>query len=59
MDLNLINGEIRAVVPAIIAYLVGKGAIPAADYGPLLAGLTATVAAVWSITSKRPSASPP
>lgn len=59
MDVNTINGVIRAVVPAIIAYLVGKGTIPAADYGPLLAGLTATVAAVWSVRSKKPSASPP
>lgn len=53
MDSNVINGVIRAVVPAIIAYLVGKGTIPAADYGPLLAGLTATVAAAWSIWAKK------
>lgn len=53
MDVNLINGVLRAVVPAIIAYLVGKGTIPAADYGPLLAGLTATVAAAWSVWSKK------
>ena len=56
MDVNLINGVLRAVVPAIIAYLVGKGTIPAADYGPLLAGLTATVAAAWSVWSKKKSA---
>lgn len=57
MDVNLINGVLRAVVPAIIAYLVGKGTIPAADYGPLLAGVTATVAAAWSIFSnKKPTA---
>lgn len=58
MDSNVINGVIRAVVPAVIAYLVGKGTIPAADYGPLLAGLTATIAAVWSIWSKKPPAAP-
>lgn len=53
MDSNTINGVIRAVFPAVIAYLVGKGTIPAADYGPLLAGLTAVLAAVWSIWSKK------
>jgi hypothetical protein len=57
MDVNLINGVLRAVVPAIIAYLVGKGTIPAADYGPLLAGVIATVSAGWSIFSnKKPKA---
>lgn len=53
MDSNIINGVIRAVAPAVIAYLVGKGTIPAADYGPLLAGVTAVVAAVWSIWSNK------
>jgi hypothetical protein len=56
MDVNLINGVLRAVVPAVVAYLVGKGTIPAADYGPLLAGITATVAAAWSIFSNKPKA---
>lgn len=57
MDSNIINGVIRAVAPAVIAYLVGKGTIPAADYGPLLAGVTAVVAAAWSIWSnKKPAA---
>lgn len=57
MDINTINGVIRALFPAIVAYLVGAGYIPAADYGPLLAGLTAVIAAVWSIKSKKPAAS--
>lgn len=57
MDINTINGVLRAVIPAIIAYLVGKGTIPAADYGPLIAGIVATVAGVWSIfTNKKPAA---
>lgn len=56
MDVNTINGILRAVVPAIIAYLVGKGTIPAADYGPLIAAGTAMVAAVWSVWSKKPAA---
>lgn len=58
MDSNVINGVIRAVVPAVIAYLVGKGTIPAADYGPLIAAGTALVAAAWSIWSKKAPAAP-
>lgn len=53
MDINLINGVLRAVIPAVVAYLVGKGTIPAADYGPLIAGITAVSAAAWSIWSKK------
>lgn len=54
MDSNIINGVVRAVFPAVIAYCVGKGYIPASDYGPLLAGVTATIAAAWSIWSNKP-----
>ena len=58
MDVNTINGIIRAVVPAIVAYLVGRGVIPAADYGGVIAAATALIAAVWSVKSKQtPAAS--
>lgn len=53
MDANTFNGIVRAAAPALVAYLVGRGVIPAADYAPVIAGLTATVAAVWSIWSNR------
>lgn len=56
MDVNLINGVIRAIGPAIVAYLVGKGTIPAGDYGDIFAAVTALVAAVWSIKSNKPKA---
>jgi hypothetical protein len=51
MDSNIINGIIRAIGPAIVAFLVGKGIIPAGDYAAVFAGLTAIVAAVWSVKS--------
>ena len=53
MDINVINGVIRAVAPAIIAYLVGKGVIPVSDYGPLVASIGAVIAAVWSVKSNK------
>lgn len=49
MNSDMIGGIIRALGPAIVAYLVGKGAIPAGDYGSVFAGLTALIAAVWSV----------
>ena len=54
MDINVINGIIRAVAPAVIAYLAGKGIIPASDYGDLIAAISALAAAVWSVRSKKP-----
>lgn len=54
MDVNTINGVLRALLPAIIAYLVGKGTIPAGDYGTVIASFTALIAAAWSIWSNKP-----
>lgn len=56
MDINIINGVVRAVVPAVLAYLVGKGVIPVADYAPVVVAGTAFIAAVWSIFSNKKTA---
>lgn len=56
---SLAGGVFRAVAPAVLAYLVGKGVIPAADYGPLLAGLAATAAAAWSVWVKKKASAAP
>lgn len=53
MDINIINGVIRAVAPAIVAFMIGKGIIPAGDYGDIFAALTALIAAVWSVKSNK------
>lgn len=53
MDISIVNGVIRAVAPAVVAYLVGKGVIPVADYGELIAAVTALTAAAWSVASKK------
>lgn len=49
MNSDMIGGIIRALGPAVVAYLVGKGVIPTGDYSAIFAGLTALVAAVWSV----------
>ncbi len=50
-DLNTINGIIRAVVPAVLAYFVAKGAITSDAVGLIVTAAIAVAAAVWSIQS--------
>jgi hypothetical protein len=51
MNSDMIGGIIRAIVPASIAYLIGKGTLPAGDYSAVVTGLVALVTAVWSVRS--------
>lgn len=53
MDWNMLNGIIRAVVPALLAYAVGKGWIPAGSVADVTAAVVAAAAAVWSVMSNR------
>ena len=49
MNTDMIGGVIRAVLPPIIAFLIGKGVLPASDYGSVVTGFVALVTAVWSV----------
>ena len=51
MNSDMIGEIIRALAPAIIAYLIGAGVIPAGDYGSVIAGVIALVSAVWSVST--------
>lgn len=53
MDMNVVNGVIRAVVPAGLAYAVGKGWITQSSVGDIMAAVMAVVAAGWSVASNR------
>jgi hypothetical protein len=53
MNTDMIGGIIRAIFPATIAYLVGKGTLPAGDYSAVVTGLIALVTAVWSVHSNQ------
>lgn len=57
MDANSINGIIRAVVPALLAYAVGKGWIGAGSVADITAAVVGIAAAVWSVISNRPAKS--
>ena len=49
MNTDMIGGVIRAVLPPVIAYMIGRGVLPAGDYGSVVTGFVALVTAVWSI----------
>ena len=51
MNTDMIGGIIRAIFPPVLAYLVGKGTLPASDYGAVMTGLVSLITAVWSIHS--------
>jgi len=53
MDLNTINGVIRAVAPAALAYAVGRGWLPAGSVADITAAIVAIAAALWSVKSNK------
>ena len=55
MDVNQITGPLRAIVPALVAYAVGKGWIPEGDYATPLVGIVTGVAMIWSFFSNKPA----
>lgn len=56
MTLDQITGPIRILLPAILAYAVGKGWIPGESVGDITLAVIAVIAAIWSIYSNRQSA---
>lgn len=51
MDMNVINGVIRALLPPIIAFLVAKGTLPVGAYDAVITGIVSLLSAIWSIKS--------
>src|ERR1051326_1432031 len=49
MDWNVINGILRAVVPAVLAYAVGKGWVTQSQAGDITAAVITLAAAGWSV----------
>ena len=54
MNSSIINGILRAVIPAVIAYAAAKG-FDLSQFGSeaVIGGLAAIIAAIWSVTSKK------
>ncbi len=53
--MNIINGVLRAIAPAALAYAVGKGWISESSTGDIMAAITAIGAAAWSVATNRPT----
>jgi hypothetical protein len=53
MDANTISGVIRAIVPAALAYAVGKGWVSQSSVADITAAAVAVGSAVWSVFSNR------
>lgn len=54
-DFNTINGVLRAVIPAILAYAVGKGWLQQAQVNDLTCAIITIAAAIWSVkTNQKP-----
>jgi hypothetical protein len=52
-DMNVISGILRAIVPAIIAYAVGKGWLSQSSAADVTAAIIALASAGWSVKSNQ------
>jgi hypothetical protein len=57
MTLNQINGIIRAVIPALLAYFVASGKLPDSTVPDITAAAVTIAAAIWSVYSNRKAVS--
>ena len=56
MDFNSVAGILRAVLPAIAAFAVGKGWVNAGSADWIVSSVIALAAAGWSVWTNRPAA---
>jgi hypothetical protein len=54
MGTDQFTGILRAVIPAVVAYVAGKGWLPADTAGSIGAGLITILAAIWSWKTNTP-----
>jgi hypothetical protein len=56
MNYDQFTGVLRALLPAMLAFAVGKAWIPSAAVGDISAAVLAIAAAVWSFLNNRTTA---
>jgi hypothetical protein len=54
MGTDQLTGILRAVIPAFVAYVAGKGWLPADTASDVGAGVVTILAAIWSWKTNRP-----
>lgn len=59
MNGNQINGILRAVLPAALAYAVGRGWITQSDVGDITAAVITLASAAWSVYTNVETPIPP
>ena len=59
MNMNVINGVLRAVLPAAIAYVVGKGWLSSSSAADVTAAIIALLSAGWSVQTNTAGTSTP
>ena len=55
MDWNTISGILRAVIPAILAYVVAKGYLSQSAVADVTSAIVTLAAAVWSVSTNLPA----
>ena len=53
MNPNMLGGIVRAIVPPVLSFLMGKGIIPAGDYSTVITAALSLGTAAWSIHTNR------
>ena len=53
LNTDQITGIIRAILPAILAYAVGKGWITTSQVGDITAAVVTLAAAAWSVQNNK------
>jgi hypothetical protein len=53
MNPNMLGGIVRAIVPPVLSFLIGRGIIPAGDYSAVITAALSFGTAAWSIHTNR------
>jgi hypothetical protein len=53
MNPNMLGGIVRAIVPPVLSFLIGRGVIPAGDYSGIITAALSLATAVWSVQTNR------
>jgi hypothetical protein len=53
MNSTMFGGIVRAIVPPVLSFLIGKGVIPAGDYSAVITAALSFGTAVWSVHTNR------
>ena len=53
MNTDMMGGVIRAVFAPVVAYMIGRGVLPAGDYGAVATAVVSLVTALWSVHSNK------